>query len=216
MEFSNWITSYLIFLFTFTTSSIFCFFCDCMINKKHLDKKVISSTRLELLNQYRYILPRVCFNTYIITPIFFYYSDMIIVYKPEFIYLDFIIQILQALLLIDLFFYMAHRSMHFSPLYRWSHKIHHRYNKPVGMEALYHHWFDLIYSNLLPIFLSLWVLPSKNVYTWYFWIFMATSTVVLHSHSGWSTTGHNDHHKLNKVHYGIGVFMDKLLGTEIK
>jgi sterol desaturase/sphingolipid hydroxylase (fatty acid hydroxylase superfamily) len=214
MLYDNWITTYLIFLFTFSVSSVCCFYLDCLSPIKMIDTKVTKSTRYEMLQQYKFILPRVSLNVFLLTPIFFYYSDHIIDYNPEFIFMDFFKQIVMAGLLIDVFFYVTHKAMHHKYVYKWSHKIHHRFKKPVGMEAIYHHWFDLYFSNLLPIFLALWVLPSKNIYTWYTWVFIATSTTVLHSHSGWSKTGHDNHHKYSTVHFGVGIFMDKIFDTD--
>lgn len=208
---TNWIISYIIFITTYSISSGYCLYLDLYTN---IDKRFVKQNKSEIIYQYKFIIPRILLNAFGLIPVFFYYTDKIIIYKSSFSYLDFGIQIMTALLLIDIFFYITHWIMHHPSIFMWSHKIHHRFKKPVGMEAIYHHWFDLYFSNLLPIFLSLWVLPSKSVYTWYFWVFMATAVTVLHSHSGWSKSGHNDHHKYSIYHYGVGVFMDHLLGTE--
>ena len=120
------------------------------------------------INLYYYIIKCIFINTS-----FLFHSHHIIEYNPDFIVVDFFKQIIFAGGLIDIF-YVTHRAR-YKYLYKWSHKIH-QDSKTIGMEAVYHHWFDLYFSNLLPIFMALWVLPSENIYTWYTWVFLATAT----------------------------------------
>ena len=56
MLYDNWITTYLIFLFTFSVSSFICFYLDCLSPLKTIDNKITKSTRYEMLQQYKFIL----------------------------------------------------------------------------------------------------------------------------------------------------------------
>ncbi len=44
----------------------------------------------------------------------------------------------------DFTFYFAHRLLHWGPLYRAVHKVHHRYKQPVGIVAVYAHPFETV------------------------------------------------------------------------
>ena len=209
-----WILFYVNFLITFTISGLFCFYKDFKSNDEQLNNKIQSTNKLQVLSQYKFILPRVIINALGLIPFFFKFAMRLSTFNEDFNFMQSIFQIIFAGFFIDFFFYSTHRLLHHPKLYKWSHYIHHRFNKPVGIEAIYHHWFDLYFSNLLPIFLSLWILPNKNIITWHFWIFLSTSTAVIHSHSGWYQTRHSTHHTKYIVNYGVGLFMDKICGTQ--
>ena len=99
--------------------------------------------------------------------------------------------------------------MHIPIIYKWSHYLHHQYRQSVGMEALYLHWFDLYFGNILPIYITIF---NTDLYTNIIWtILVITSTVFTHSNIIKNT--HNDHHKYFIYNYGIGMYMDKLLNT---
>ena len=53
-------------------------------------------------------------------------------------------------------------------IYAWSHKKHHEFKYPVGIEALYLHWFDLIFGNILPLFLPILII-NNHIYALVFW-----------------------------------------------
>ena len=213
-----WFQLYLNFLTCFSVSSFICFIID--INSdiiKYNEKKIIQfkdqSTSIDLIKkQYNYIYPRVLVNVLLISPIFFKMLVNNYNLNNNFSLSD-LLYIFLAGCLIDIFFYTSHRIMHHPVLYKWSHKIHHNFKTPVGMESVYHHWFDLCFANILPIFLSLWILQVRSIQIWHIWVSLSTFFTVFIAHSGWIRDTHNDHHQLYNKHFGTGVFMDKLFDT---
>jgi sterol desaturase/sphingolipid hydroxylase (fatty acid hydroxylase superfamily) len=112
----------------------------------------------------------------------------------------------------DIWFYSFHRLLHWPPLY-WLHKKHHEAVRPVGVLALYAHPVDAILVNLGSMMaLHLWLRFS------FFQIFLigtiATTNTILGSHTATKDEFHVRHHRLQRYNYGVGLFMDRLLGTE--
>jgi len=213
-----WFQLYLNFLICFISSSFLCFIVD--VNSeviKYNEKKIIQfkyqpTSIIILKNQYKFIYPRVLVNILLISPMFFRCLINNYILNNDFVFTD-LLYILLAGCLIDIFFYAFHRIMHHPILYELSHKIHHKFKTPVGMESVYHHWFDLCFSNILPIFLSLWILQVRSIQIWHLWVSLSTFFTVIVAHSGWIKDSHNDHHKLYSKYFGTGVFMDKLFDT---
>jgi len=215
----NWISLYINFLICFILSSFICYIID--INStliKYKNRKIIEYKNQQtdidfLIFQYKFITPRVVINVLGVVPLFFMNIISNCKFDKNFKYYE-LLYILLAGWLIDIFFYTSHRILHNPVLYKWSHKIHHRFKNPVGMEAVYHHWFDLCFGNILPIFLSLWILPSKNIFIWHIWISLSTCFTILKAHSGWLDDDHSKHHKLYNICYGTSLFMDKFFDTK--
>ena len=206
---------YLTFLLTLLLSSCYCAVIDLMYNNKKINDKII--TQKELLYQYKKILPIVSINCFIIIPIFLYTSTYI--YEIEYSYNKFNIlstlaSLFVGIFMIDFFFYIGHFIMHNKYLYKWSHKIHHEFAYPVGLEALYLHWFDLIFGNIIPLYLPILIL-NNHIYTLLLWTIFTISSTVLIAHSSFNDKFHLNHHIYRNVNYGHGTYMDKLFKTEI-
>ena len=193
---------YLTFLLTFYLVSGICFLYD------YLDKQNIEHNHKML--QYNNIYKTVLINSLFYIPIFTIPYEYFVIYKQEFNYFYTIKRIFISIFLLDFFFYCCHSIMHIKILYRWSHKLHHKYRDSVGMEALYLHWFDLYFGNIFPLYVCMF---TADLYTIIIWTFIViTSTII--SHSGILKSGHNDHHKYFVYNYGLGVYMDRLLETD--
>merc|ERR1711943_41191 len=55
-----------------------------------------------------------------------------------------------SILLNDVAFYVAHRTIHHKRLYSWIHKQHHSYTGSVGFAAEYAHPIEQVFANQLP------------------------------------------------------------------
>ena len=193
---------YFSYLITFYLTSGMCFLYDYInTNNPKYDKKML---------QYKNINKIVAINSFCYIPPISYLYEYFIISNYEFNLLYSILRIVFGLLSIDLFFYIAHRFMHIPILYKWSHKLHHTYKEPIGMEALYLHWFDLYFGNILPIFTPI---LYCDLYTTMMWTSLIITITVV-SHSNIIKDKHQDHHLLFNYNYGTNVFMDKLLKTD--
>ena len=196
---------------SFFIPSTICFFID--INSKK-ENKIANKSRSELLYQYSIYLPRVLFNSLILFYPFIYLilSYIKIPDKPLNIPKS-IIEIIILLFVTDIIFYTCHYILHHF-CYSSIHKIHHRVKHPIGISAIYMHWFDLYFGNLAPLFIPALLIIS-NEFVFKLWLFYITGTTVLISHSGFNKISnyHDYHHTHFKYNYGVNIFMDKLFGT---
>lgn len=123
-----------------------------------------------------------------------------------------IIHLAIMFLSVDFWMYITHYAFHHRYLYKY-HKIHHEFTHPVGMVALYTHWSDLYFNNVLPVVATGLLLRSDYI-TMIIWIIITTFNAVFVSHSGATNDKyHLIHHRLVVYNYGICMYMDKILGT---
>lgn len=199
---------YLSFLTTFITSSTYCYINDL---KKENNEK--------LMKQYKDILPIVAKNTFIYIPIISILTEKIVNVNyswDEFNLFYMFIHIACAYPMIDFFFFIFHRIMHIPRIYRWSHKLHHKYKVTVGMEALYLHWFDLYFGNIMPLNIPIIFMPNLHIYTWMVYIFILISSTVISAHGLVFKNDHDMHHMYFNCNYGTGFYMDYIFNTENK
>jgi sterol desaturase/sphingolipid hydroxylase (fatty acid hydroxylase superfamily) len=201
---------YLTFLFTFISSSSICFVNDIFLNKNENDY---------IINQYRDILPTVAINIFLYIPIISLLaeSNLDLLYSwQEYNLFRSIYSIFFAYLLIDVFFFTCHRIMHIPIIYKWSHKIHHKYKYTVGMEALYLHWFDLYFGNIIPLNLPIILMPKLHIITWMMYMIIIISATVLSAHGLIIQNDHDIHHIYFNYNYGTGMYMDHIFNTARK
>lgn len=138
----------------------------------------------------------------------------------------------------DFFHYWAHRIEHETPfLYQHFHKIHHKHFHPTLVTTFHHHYGDLLLSNVIPLFLSLFFITRFFSISHYMLHMLIISKIYLelNGHCGkdiktgsfvqciWLpqffdislyTADHDIHH--NRIHYNFGKrfsLWDKLFDT---
>lgn len=140
-------------------------------------------------------------------------------------------QIAVFFVLEDTWHYFSHRALHWGPLYKAIHKIHHQYSAPFGMAAEYASPIEVMILGFgtvgCPI---LWcaVTGDLHIFTMYVWIVLRLFQAV-DSHSGyefpwslhhflpfWAGADHHDlHHEKFVGNYSSSFrWWDYLLNTE--
>ncbi|TCD67712.1 C-4 sterol methyl oxidase [Steccherinum ochraceum] len=133
----------------------------------------------------------------------------------------------------DMFHYCAHRFLHWGPMYKNVHKIHHKYSAPFGLAAEYAHPAEVFILGLGTIagpFLYCAITGELHIFSMYVWIFCRLLQAI-DSHSGydfpwslrhfvpfWSGAEHHDFHHMAFVNNFSTSFRwcDYLLGTDDK
>jgi len=123
------------------------------------------------------------------------------------------IDLIASIPLIDIFFYICHKSFHTTYLYQY-HKKHHEIIAPVGISALYMTPLDMYFGNIIPSILPAYLLNYHPI-TVKILIAIAIINTIGAAHSGFKRISefHDYHHSAFSVNFGINIFMDKLLGT---
>ena len=95
------------------------------------------------------------------------------------------------------------------------HKKHHEIIAPIGASAIYMTLVDLYIGNILPVYIPMFILSAHHN-TILLWIVMTTINTVTKAHSGFEglSNFHDKHHSSPMHNFGLGIFMDKLFGTE--
>jgi len=140
-------------------------------------------------------------------------------------------------ILFDLFHYITHYHGHNKYIYRYFHKLHHLHRYPVSILTFYQHPIDLIITNSVPIFLSLYILSKFHPSSFFMYkLLTAYKTFIeVSGHSGkkpngssfiqffWlpkifniqlTTEDHYKHHTINNCNYSKRFSLwDKVFGT---
>jgi methylsterol monooxygenase len=127
------------------------------------------------------------------------------------------------ILINEVLFYYGHRLLHHKTLYRHCHKMHHEFTSPCGLVATYCHPFEMLISDVVPLFAGCIILPKVHLYTIMVWVFFAVLGTQYH-HCGyrwpWCAIDHQPdyhdfHHKYFTCCYGNVGILDKLHGTDV-
>jgi lathosterol oxidase len=128
----------------------------------------------------------------------------------------------------DTWFYWSHRFMHWAPIYKRVHRVHHLSHNPTPWAAFSFHPLEaMIEGMIFP--LAVLILPVTS-FAWYCWtIYMVLMNVMGHlgfeilpkgfaSHRflRWHNTSvhHNMHHRYFRCNYGLYFnIWDRLMGT---
>lgn len=95
-------------------------------------------------------------------------------------------------------FYYLHRLLHWGKLYRMVHKVHHYWQAPIAISAIYCHPYEHFLANLLPVLLGPLVVGCHRS-TLCIWL-IVVHIVTLNDHSGYhfplmpSPEFHDYHH----------------------
>ena len=127
-----------------------------------------------------------------------------------------LIKLVGTYIVTDVYFFHVHIMLHQSQLYKPLHKLHHKFQAPFAIAALYSTGYEMVILNtfaggLGPIIFQL---PSPYLYIW----FVITSLNAVCTHSGYTFSflidGEHDYHHVSfKYNYGVSNFLDKLYGT---
>ena len=109
--------------------------------------------------------------------------------------------------------YLAHKLFHTKYFYKF-HKVHHQIKAPIGISAIYLHPIDLIFGNIIPIFVP-FILLKPDFITIHLFNFFTIFNTIYESHGGFENLSefHDIHHKLSRYNFGTDVFMDRLFKT---
>ncbi|CAL4088587.1 unnamed protein product [Meganyctiphanes norvegica] len=129
-------------------------------------------------------------------------------------------ELIGCILLEEAGFYYSHRLFHHRLFYKRFHKMHHEWQSPISITAIYSHPLEHIISNMGPVFLGPLVFGSHTATIWLWCSMVYLST--LNAHSGYhlpffpSPEAHDFHHlKFNQC-YGVLGVLDLLHGTDDK
>ncbi|KAI0085253.1 C-4 methyl sterol oxidase [Irpex rosettiformis] len=133
----------------------------------------------------------------------------------------------------DAYHYFAHQALHWGPLYKHIHKIHHQYPAPFGLAAEYAHPAEVFILGTGTIFgpiLYCMFRRDLHIFTVYLWIVLRLFQAI-DSHSGydfpwslqhilpfWSGAEHHDFHHMAFVNNFSTSFrwLDRFFGTDSK
>jgi len=133
----------------------------------------------------------------------------------------------------DFCHYIAHQALHFGPLYRNIHKMHHKYSAPFGLAAEYAHPAEVMIlgtGTLIGPLLYGYFKGDLHIFTVYVWITLRLFQAI-DAHSGydfpwslqhimpfWSGAEHHDfHHMAFTNNYSTSFrWCDRIFGTDTK
>ena len=190
----------------------------CILDFRFNNKRINKTPPMKLLHIYKKVFIPVMFNLCIISFfVFWICTPLLNILNIQFSFIKMFIDIILSIFLIDFSFFLSHRFMHIGIFYKWSHKVHHELKDPIGFGAIYNHWFDFIFSAMLPAMFPPIILSSEY-YTTLLWMILVTCNVVFVSHGGFifNSKNHYLHHKKFNCNYGTGIYMDKLCKTQLE
>ncbi len=166
-----------------------------------------------ILNQYCRFSTTVFLNVCIILPFILEILSTCLV-KPritEFSHLEMALDQIFFMAIFEVVFYSIHKLLHQPIFYRLIHYQHHQMVDCIGFGALYCHWIEFLFGNMLPTVIGPIIMEDVHLYSLCTWSFLAASNVVI-SHSGYSLfdTSHLIHHAVRTKNYGTMKFMDYL------
>ncbi len=136
--------------------------------------------------------------------------------------------VLLIILVHDTYFYWTHRLMHYPPVYRWFHKVHHLSTNPSPWAAMAFHPLEAVVEAGIIVVVT-FLFPVHPLAIGVFLLFMMLYNV--YGHLGYelypkgfsksfigkwinTSVNHNQHHQYFKGNYGLYfLFWDRMMGT---
>lgn len=137
--------------------------------------------------------------------------------------LYFIGSIFLMVIIHDTYFYWTHRLMHHSKLFKYVHKVHHRFKSPTPWASFAFHPIESVVSiGIIPIIV--FSIPYHHMALLIFVTFLTVYNVIIHlgyvipsiNKLKYSNTpeAHDYHHLKSKSNYGLYFsFWDRIMGT---
>lgn len=205
----------------FAASAFFAILDLLLCNTSYLNKfkhYPINLTKKIFFQKYFYTFLGALTNNVLVTLPLYYYAHKAYIkrcnhtIKDETIH-SIILKTLGVLSILEVLFYYAHRFLHLPFFYRHIHSIHHSWDNPIGVSALFAHPLEHLCSNLLPALLGPFLVKYPYSLT-RAWLAIATlNTVIVHSGYKWFSPQHEYHHLYRKVNYGVFGILDKFHAT---
>ena len=132
--------------------------------------------------------------------------------------LEILVHLIGCVAVEEVGFYYSHRLFHHPLLYKHIHKIHHEWQAPIAMTAVYAHPLEHLVANLGPVLAGPMVCGSHIVTLWIWLVIALFSTAS--GHSGYhlpfmpSPEAHDFHHLKFTNNFGATGFLDWLHGTD--
>lgn len=118
--------------------------------------------------------------------------------------------VLQAMILSDVLFYIAHRLLHTRYFYRF-HAEHHRWTSVEPHTAFDASVIEHCFGNVLPFIVACLLAGLDQIEMLHFITLVTVSSVLAHS---CENGPHAVHHRQASVNFGAGLFiMDRVVGT---
>jgi sterol desaturase/sphingolipid hydroxylase (fatty acid hydroxylase superfamily) len=127
-----------------------------------------------------------------------------------------IIKLLLTYLITDIWFFHIHIMMHQRQIYPHLHKLHHAFQYPWALTALYCTGYEAIVLNLVAVSLGpvIFDLPSPYVQIWM--CLVSLNSLITHSgikFSFFDYGAHETHHNKFIFNYSLSPYLDMLYGT---
>lgn len=163
--FENVFNIFLLFLF-FAIRNIFLFITiySCLYSKDYIVKQDRENQHYNLYALIFLFITSVIIETLVQLTMLQYYdftdTDIIndIMY---FIPISFLYEII-----FDFFHYWTHRLEHNGSIYKYTHKMHHAYQYTLIQFTYSHHPLDILITNVIPHFLTLFIVPNISKFTY--------------------------------------------------
>ncbi|KAG5439316.1 hypothetical protein PCK2_000852, partial [Pneumocystis canis] len=144
-------------------------------------KEQWNCTLLVLISHFTVELPQI----WLFHPLTQYFGMSISAPFPSFSKM--LLHILLFFIMEDTFHYWAHRALHWGPLYKHIHKLHHKYSAPFGLAAEYAHPAEVMILGLGTIgspILWCFLTGDLHLFTVYIWITLRLFQAI-DAHSGY-------------------------------
>lgn len=118
----------------------------------------------------------------------------------------------------EVLFYGFHRALHWRPLMKRFHRMHHEFKEPIGICTHYVHWVEHMTGNLIPVFAGI-VVSGCHLWVGLTWVAIVVVNAI-HTHSDYHfpwmgyAVDHDWHHYHVFGNYGAMGVLDRLLGTD--